>query len=130
MVPRLPNPPGLKRLAGGDRYATAGAIVQDSYATGSVPLAFIAAGETFADAPAGGPAADRLGGPVLPVTRTSIPPPVQFQLTRLQPQRIVILGGTSAISAAVAAQLDTYSAGPVTRIAGSSRYGTVRYAPM
>ena len=89
-----------------------------------MPVAFVAAGESFADALAGGPAADRLGGPVLPVTRTGIPGPTQSELARLSPQRIVVLGGTGAVSAAVATQLDAFTAGPVTRIAGASRYGT------
>jgi len=61
----VPDEPGTKRLAGSDRYATAAAIVQDSFPAGPVPVVFVSAGEAYADALAGGPAADMLGGPVL-----------------------------------------------------------------
>ena len=120
----VPDAPGAKRLAGGDRYATAAAIVRDSFASGTVPVAFVASGQGFADALAGGPAAAQLGGPVLPVTRTAVPAAVRTELARLQPGRIVVLGGTSAVSGTVATQLDAFTTGPVTRLAGSTRYGT------
>lgn len=120
----VPDAPGVKRLAGGDRYATAAAVVRDSFAGGTVPVAFVASGQGFADALAGGPAAAELGGPVLPVTRTAIPAPVRAELTRLRPGRIVVLGGPSAVSAAVTTELAAFTTGPVTRVAGSTRYGT------
>jgi hypothetical protein len=47
--------------------------VADSFPTGPVPVVFIATGESYADALAGGPAADVLGGPVLPVAKAGIP---------------------------------------------------------
>jgi putative cell wall-binding protein len=120
----VPDVAGTKRLAGSDRYATAATVVADSFAGGTVPVAFVASGQGFADALAGGPAAAHLGGPVLTVTRTGIPASVRAELARLQPARIVVLGGTGAVSAAVAGQLDGFTSGPVTRLAGSTRYGT------
>jgi hypothetical protein len=91
--PPLPDEPGVRRLSGADRYATAAAIVADSFPTGPVPVVFIATGETYADALAGGPAADALGGPVLPVAEAGIPAPILAELDRLDPASIVILGG-------------------------------------
>jgi hypothetical protein len=45
-------------------------------------------------------------------------------LSRLRPQSVVILGGTAAISNAVATLLTKYTSGPVTRLAGADRYAT------
>lgn len=120
----VPDEPGTKRLSGNDRYSTAAAIVQDSFPAGPVPVVFIATGEAFADALAGGPAADALGGPVLPVAKAGIPAPILSELDRLDPARIVILGGPGAVSDAIAAQLQSYTTGTVTRAAGVNRYDT------
>lgn len=122
--PPVPDQPGTKRLGGADRYATAAAIVQDSFPAGPVPIVFIATGEAFADALAGGPAAAALGGPILPVAKAGIPAPILAEPDRLDPERIVILGGPGAVSDAVATQLEGYTAGAVTRIAGANRYDT------
>lgn len=110
------------RLAGADRYATAAAVSR-SFAA-NVPVAYIASGATFADAVAGGPAAGRGRGPLLLVTRSAIPAATADALRRLQPQRIVILGGTGSVSSSVAAALDGYTAGEVRRLAGADRYAT------
>jgi putative cell wall-binding protein len=120
----VPDQPGTKRLSGLDRYATAAAIVRDSFPDGPVPVAVVATGEAFADALAGGPAADELGGPVLPVTRTSIPAAVRTELDRLDPGRIVVLGGTGAVSEEVVTELRALTRGGVQRIAGPNRYAT------
>lgn len=119
-----PDEPGMKRLAGNDRYATAAKIVQDSFPAGPVPVVFIATGEAFADALAGGPAADVLGGPLLPVAKASIPTSIRSELDRLNPARIVILGGPGAVSDAVARELQSFTSGTVTRMAGANRYDT------
>ena len=113
----------VTRLAGPDRYATAAAISAATYAPG-VPVAFIATGENYPDALAGGPAASVSGGPVLLVRATSIPPPVSAELARLGPGRIVVLGGPSVVSDGVAASLQAYTTGGVTRLFGSDRYAT------
>jgi putative cell wall-binding protein len=122
--PPLPDQPGTKRLAGNDRYATAAEIVQDSFPAGPVPVVFIATGTAFADALAGGPAADKLGGPILPIAADGIPAAILAELTRLQPGRIVILGGPGAVSQAIATELDSFTTGTVTRLAGGNRYAT------
>jgi putative cell wall-binding protein len=78
-----------------------------------VPVVFIATGTAFADALAGGPAADKLGGPILPIAPGGIPAPIRSELTRLQPGRIVILGGPGAVSQAIATELDSFTTGTV-----------------
>jgi glucose/arabinose dehydrogenase/putative cell wall-binding protein len=113
----------VQRLSGADRYGTAAAISSAYYAPG-VQAAFIATGSGFADALAGTPAAALRDSPLLLVTRTGIPSATHAELTRLQPQRIYVLGGGASISSAVATALNGYTAGPVTRLAGADRFGT------
>lgn len=119
--------PEIVRLAGDDRYATA-AAVSKQFDPG-VPVAFVASGLGFADALAAGPAAAKLGGPVLLVTGTSIPPSTQAELERLDPQRIIVVGGESVVSAAVTGALGAF-APTVERIGGSDRYDTSRKVAM
>ncbi|MEA3020607.1 MAG: hypothetical protein QOI47_2131, partial [Actinomycetota bacterium] len=113
---------GVDRLAGADRYATA-ARVSLSFWSPSVAYTYVATGQAFADALAAGAAGvDR--GPVLLVTRDSIPSATATELKRLQPQEIIVVGGTDAVSANVATALESYTAGPVSRQAGTDRYAT------
>jgi glucose/arabinose dehydrogenase/putative cell wall-binding protein len=113
----------VTRVFGADRYATAAEISERWYAPG-VAAAFVAVGTNFADALAGTPAAAMRDSPLLLVRSGAIPSSTAAELDRLNPQRIYILGGTAVISSTVASQLDAYTAGPVTRLAGPDRYAT------
>lgn len=113
----------VPRLAGADRYSTAVAISKDSFSPG-VDAVYIATGSDFPDALAGGPAAAAANSPILPVAKDLIPSAIKSELTRLAPKKIVILGGTGAVSDAVEDQLDAYTTGAVIRLAGSDRYST------
>jgi glucose/arabinose dehydrogenase/putative cell wall-binding protein len=113
----------VTRVFGADRYATAAEISERWYAPG-VAAAFVAVGTNFADALAGTPAAAMRDSPLLLVRSGSIPSSTAAELDRLNPQRIYILGGTAVIGSAVASQLDAYTTGPVTRLAGADRYAT------
>jgi len=116
-----------QRLAGADRYATAARASREAYEPG-VPVAYVASGADHPDALSGAALAGRDGVPVLLVKRDSVPPSVVAELQRLRPQRIVVLGGPVAVSAAVEQQLRGYAtadtADEVTRLAGANRYAT------
>lgn len=113
---------GVERLAGANRYETA-ATVSSRFVSPQVAYAYIATGESFADALAAGAAAvDR--GVVLLVTRNAIPQATAEELRRLQPQEIIVVGGTGVIDASVEAGLGDYTTGPVSRQAGADRYET------
>ncbi|WP_040424774.1 cell wall-binding repeat-containing protein, partial [Agromyces subbeticus] len=99
------RPGAVTRLAGSDRYATSVAISKSQFGPG-VPVAFIASGANFPDALAGAPAAGISGGPMLLTDPNALPDTITAELERLQPERIVILGGTGTISADVEALLD------------------------
>lgn len=119
---KIPPPVQVVRLAGTDRYATAAAISAAGY-RGTGGTVHVATGAGFADALAAGPSATRRGGPVLLVRPTEIPGPTASELRRLAPARIVISGGTAAVSSAVEQALRSY-AGQVVRVAGADRYAT------
>jgi hypothetical protein len=88
-------------------------------------VVYIATGENFPDA-LGAAATAAVGlGPVLLVQQNSIPAPTLAELNRLQPDNIVIVGGTAVVSNAVETQLAGLGFSPgVTRIAGTNRYDT------
>ena len=113
------------RQAGADRYSTAAAISAGHFQPGAA-TAFVATGEDFPDALAGGPAAAKLGGPILLTQRDRLPSATVSELRRLKPKRIVVLGGTGVVSTAVENALKGYTPGKVSRLAGADRYSTGR----
>lgn len=115
------------RLAGPDRFATAVAVSRELFPgeDPNVPVIYIANGLNYPDALAAGPAASYLGGGLLLVTPTSIPEVVAEELERLQPDRIVVVGGTPSVSAGVKSALEEFSA-DVDRIGGADRFATSR----
>jgi putative cell wall-binding protein len=119
-----PSSADVERLAGADRFATAAAVSAASYRPG-VPVAYVAIGSNFPDALAAGAAAVRRGGPVLLANATNLPAATAAELRRLDPARIVVVGGTSIISPAVATSLAAFTTtGEVRRLAGATRYAT------
>jgi putative cell wall-binding protein len=114
---------GVTRLAGADRYATAAAVSAATFSPG-VPVTYVATGRNYPDALTGASAAAVEHGPVLLVPGTFIPPSVAAELDRLNPGRIVVLGGPAVVSDGVVAVLGAYATAGVSRIAGADRYAT------
>jgi hypothetical protein len=114
---------GVDRVAGPSRYETAAAISQAFFLPG-VEMALVATGADFPDALSGGPAAARNDAPILLVRPDGVPAAVAAELTRLQPQRIIVLGGPGVVSEGVLAQLNAMAPGGAIRIAGANRYAT------
>ena len=114
--------PDVVRLAGGDRYDTSRMVAQYAFAS-HAPIAFVASGASFPDALSATDAAGSLGGPVLltPAGDGS-GAAVSGALAALSPERIAIVGGTSAVSASLDRSLTPIA--PVTRLAGADRFGT------
>ena len=118
------SPPGefqQDRWWGRDRYVTAVEISKETYPNGADTL-FIATGENFPDALAAAPLAHSLNAPVLLSKTSIIPQETIDEIRRLRPDRIYVLGGTAAVSSAVATRLGGFA--PVTRVAGPDRYAT------
>jgi putative cell wall-binding protein len=111
---------GLSRFAGPDRYATAAAIA-DNWDTAAT--VFLATGLNYPDAIAAGPVAGLSGSPVLLTHPEWLPSATNTALTRLQPERVVIVGGPSVVSASIESTLRARFP-EVIRLAGSDRFAT------
>ena len=111
------------RIAGADRYATAAAIANDAFQPG-IDVAYVATGTDFADALAGAAVAGAKHAPVLLVTPNAIPASTAAAITRLLPNRIVVVGGPASVSDAVVTSLGAMVPGGVVRFAGLDRYQT------
>lgn len=114
------------RLDGPDRYATAVEISQAAYGPG-VPVVYLATGTGFPDALSAASAAASLHGPLLVTLPTSIPTVIKDELVRLDPQRVVIVGGTGVVSEAVQSAVEELlPSADVERQFGADRYATSR----
>ena len=113
------------RLAGASRYTTAVEVSESAFPWGGgVPVAYVASGVDFPDALAAAPVAGLEGGPILLTPRDALPQEVADEIARLQPGRIVIVGGEGSVGAGVARRLGDLTDGAVERRAGPTRYET------
>jgi len=123
---KAPVPPAIPtdRISGDDRYSTAVALSKAGY-SGTAKTVYLATGANYPDALSAAPAAVKEGGPLLLTPPDAIPSVVSTEIKRLKPSKIVVVGGTSAISAAAFDQLKPL-AGSVIRVAGDDRFVTSR----
>ncbi|GAA5160422.1 cell wall-binding repeat-containing protein [Ornithinimicrobium tianjinense] len=122
--------PVVTRTAGADRWETAAAL--STFWTDVVwprddtlqRVVVVTNGEGFADSLAGGAFAGNLLGPVLLTKAAGLPSAIRAALADLQPDRVVVVGGTVAVSETVEAQLAGYVSDPshVIRVDGANRY--------
>jgi len=114
----------VTRLAGADRYATAAAVSGNEFA-GGADTVFVATGLSYFDSLVSGSAAVHAGAPLLLTRAEMLPWATAAELTRLSPDKVVIVGGTIAVTPgvedAIAALLPGAS---IERLAGSNRYTT------
>ncbi|MGA1836837.1 cell wall-binding repeat-containing protein [Herbiconiux sp. 11R-BC] len=110
----------VERIGGADRFAVSAAASAGAFPA-HVPVAYVASGAVFPDALSAGAAAGAQGAPVLLIEKDSVPAVVGTELSRLQPGKIVMLGGLNTLSAQVQTALSDYS-GDVTRVGGADRY--------
>jgi putative cell wall-binding protein len=118
-----------RRLAGPpeapDRYGTAVAISQHAFPRRGAADIYLATGERFPDALAAAPLTD---GPIILVPSCdAIPDVVVTEIIRVDPQRVIALGGPGAVCDAVLEAAANVGDGPpraTGRLAGVSRFGT------
>lgn len=116
------------RIAGADRYATAIAVAKAVVAAGDTSIV-IASGENFPDGLSAAALAGALGVPMLltdsgPSLRADVLGAItELKVTATGLVNVVLIGGTSVISAGTEAQLAAIGY-TVTRIAGADRYET------
>jgi putative cell wall-binding protein len=107
VVATLSKKYATSRVSGADRFRTS-ALVSGVFLPADTHTIFVASGETFPDALSGAASAIVNHAPVLLVAKNSISTDVATELDRLNPTRIVLLGGTAAVSDAVYARLQTF----------------------
>lgn len=112
--------PGVERIAGADRYATAEAVASRTH-PGEADTVVVATGIGFADALAAGVAASALDAPLLLASPDDVPVEA---LHRYRPARVVVVGGTGAIPESVVGAIRFATAAPVDRLAGADRFET------
>jgi cell wall-associated protease len=101
--------PGVSRIAGADRYATATAGVRQTWTTGADTV-YLASGTTFPDGLAVGPLAAKTSSPLLLVPPCELPATVADALRDLGPSRLVVVGGASAVCDRVLAEMGAAAA--------------------
>lgn len=116
----------VDRLAGSNRFGTAAEVGQWYWGSGIGGTVYVVNGFDFPDALSAGAATTN--GTLVMVERNSLPPESASELARIQPDRIVVVGGTGVVSSSVFSQLRDYVDSPsdVVRIAGANRYETSR----
>ncbi len=112
----------VTRVAGENRYDTA-AELSNGWAPGEADTVYLASGSMFADALSVGPLAGLEDSPVLLTREDRLSDETAAALARLQPERIVVLGGPDRIDGAVVTQVESY-ADTVERLFGQNRYET------
>ena len=119
----LPRPTVTpKRTFGSNRYETAIRLSEEFFQSETQEL-FIATGASFADALATGPIAGLRGAPVLLTQSKELSAQLTQEIQRLKPNKIVLVGGTSAISSNVENKIRDLGY-PITRIYGANRFET------
>jgi putative cell wall-binding protein len=123
-VTALPGEPAITRLGGADRYATAVEIAKKGWPTGASTVV-LAVGTNYPDALAATPLAAIKDAPILLTTTAATPKVTLDEIKTLNPTNIILLGSTTAISAA---QETTFknSGYSVTRYGGANRYETAQ----
>jgi ell wall binding domain 2 (CWB2) len=119
-------PSNVQRISGASRFDTAIATSQDQFpVSGSASAVVLTRADTYPDALAGVPLAAKVGGPLLLTSSNSLSAAVRAEIIRVLPAggQVYILGGTAAVSAAVATTV-TGLGFVVHRLAGANRFAT------
>lgn len=115
------NGRSVQRIQGADRYETAAAIAQEAVSNSS--KAFLAYGESFADALSVSSYAAAQGTPLLLTDVKKVPQVTLDALHKLGVKSVTLIGGTGVIGPEAAAQLQGLGY-TVDRLSGDDRYFT------
>jgi acyl-homoserine-lactone acylase len=111
----------VDRVAGATRIETAAQISQRTFDRAETVV--LARAGDYPDALAGAPLAAALDGPLLLTDSAVLSPAARAEILRLQAARVVVLGGTAALSEQVVTDLTQIGA-EVERIFGFDRFAT------
>ncbi len=109
------------RLSGANRFETAVSIAKEGWPNGA-KVVILARDDNYPDALTGAPLSKKLDAPILFTNSKTLTPATESEISRLKAQKIIILGGTGAVSSNIENKLkQTYE---VKRIGGTDRYET------
>ncbi len=113
----------VDRLKGDDRYATSAAIALEKFS--SSDYCIITRGDVYADGLAASTLAGALNCPILLTRSTELPTVIKDCIKSLGNPKVIILGGTSAVSSSVESALkNLVGSSKVERISGATRFDT------
>ncbi len=115
------------RLSGTNRYATSLAVIQEFFEPGDpLDTLYLVTGRDFPDALSAGAAAAAREEPMILVDgrASSLPAAVTTRINQLDPDRVVLVGGTGVMSQGIQNQLTAIGGREIVRAAGVDRYGT------
>lgn len=110
-----------ERICGQNQVETAVKIAQKGWS--SAQTVILCESSDYPDAIAATPFAVSLNAPILLTGGTALDPLVKSELTRLNPQKVILLGGTFCLTADIESELNDLSL-PFERIGGLDRYET------
>ncbi|MGM7721744.1 SpoIID/LytB domain-containing protein [Metabacillus sp. Hm71] len=126
-----PTSTDIQRVSGAERIATSVEVSKQLYPSGfpashAYKTVFIATSKQYADALSAGPLASQFGhAPILLTDATNLSSSVVQEIQRLKATKVYIIGGKTAVSDQVMAQIDNISSvNQVSRISGPTRYET------
>jgi len=110
-----------QRIAGNDRTQTSIMISQHQFSNGTDTV-ILARSDDYSDALTGVPLAYKVHAPILLTPSSRLPVDVFTEIQRLAPKKIILLGGTVALSPTIEQQLQgSFS---LERLGGVTRYET------
>lgn len=117
----------IQRLSGNDRYDTMGEIVEEAYS--NLPdsnTVIVASGDNFPDALAASGLSGLAQAPVILTNSYRLSARADGQISRLNPQKVIVIGGKSAVSDSVVNQIEKRVArnAKIVRISGDTRRDT------
>lgn len=121
--PATASTANVERLFGANRFATASTVAAKKFTTSSHVI--VTRGDVLADGLAASVLAGALNAPILLTEVNSLPTETRSRIQALGLPHVIILGGTSAVSAAVENALrDLVGTAKVTRVGGANRNAT------
>jgi len=116
----------VSRIFGSNRYTTAVEVSQAGWPDGAGTV-LLARGDNFPDSLAGVSLAYQLNAPILLTPTASLNSATKQEIVRLGVGRVIILGGTGAVSTAVETELLAMATvDTVDRLGGANRYETAK----
>lgn len=116
------TPPWIDVKGGLDRYETAVELSKSQFDKSETVV--IANGRALADGLTATPIATHYNAPLLLVRDNLVPSYTRNEITRLGAKNVIIIGGTTVVSAGVEQELRNIGVKSITRLGGSTRYDT------